>query len=97
MFSGPLTLMDRCANCGLDYSFADSADGPAVFAILIVGFMVAGGALMFELAHEPPIWLHMLIWGPLIVILSLMILRPLKGLAVALQYVNRAREGELDR
>ena len=97
MFSGPLKLTDRCANCGLDYSFADAADGPAVFAILIVGFMVAGGALLFELSYEPPIWLHMLIWAPLIVVLALALLRPLKGLAVALQYVNRAREGEIDR
>ncbi len=96
MFSGPLTLTDRCANCGLDYAFADSADGPAVFAILIVGFIVAGSALMFELAYEPPIWLHVVLWAPLIVILSLAILRPLKGLAVALQYVNHARQGEID-
>ena len=96
MFSGILTLNDRCANCGLDYAFADSADGPAVFAILIVGFVVAGSALLFELAYEPPIWLHVVLWGPLIIVLSLIILRPLKGLAVALQYVNRAREGEID-
>lgn len=97
MFAGALSLTDRCANCGLDYSFADSADGPAVFAILIVGFMVAGGALLFELAYEPPFWLHLLIWTPLILVLSFAMLRPLKGLAVALQYVNRAKEGEIDR
>ncbi len=97
MFAGSLSLTDRCASCGLDYAFADSADGPAVFAILIVGFMVAGGALLFELAYEPPFWLHLLIWTPLILILSFAILRPLKGLAVALQYVNRAKEGEIDK
>ncbi|HSM42823.1 MAG TPA: DUF983 domain-containing protein [Afifellaceae bacterium] len=97
MFNGLLTLNERCANCGLSYDFADSADGPAVFAILFVGFAVAGAALLFELAYEPPIWLHFVLWLPLILILSLAILRPLKGLAVALQYVNRAREGEIDR
>lgn len=96
MFAGALSLTDRCANCGLDYSFADAADAPAVFAILIVGFIVAGGALLFELAYEPPIWLHFVIWAPLIVVLAFTILRPLKGLAVALQYVNRAREGQID-
>lgn len=97
MFNGLLTLNERCANCGLSYEFADSADAPAVFAILFVGFAVAGGALMFELAYEPPIWLHFVLWIPLTLILSLVILRPLKGLAVALQYVNRAKEGEIDR
>ncbi len=97
MFSGALTLTDHCANCGLNYDFADSADGPAVFAILIVGFMVAGAALLFELAYEPPIWVHLLLWLPLILLLSLAILRPLKGLAVALQYVHRAKQGEIER
>ena len=97
MFSGTLSLTDRCANCGLDYTFADSADGPAVFAIMIVGFVIAGGALLFELAYEPPFWVHIIIWSPLIVMFSLMVLRPLKGLAVALQYVNRAREGVIDK
>ncbi|HMB47522.1 MAG TPA: DUF983 domain-containing protein [Afifellaceae bacterium] len=96
MFSGVLNLTDRCANCALDYEFADSADGPAVFAILIVGFVVAGSALLFELAYEPPFWLHLILWAPLTIVLSLIILRPLKGLAVALQYVNRAKEGEID-
>ncbi len=97
MFAGSLALTGQCANCGLDYAFADSADGPAVFAILIVGFIVAGGALLVELAYEPPFWLHLIIWTPLILGLSFAILRPLKGLAVALQYVNRAREGEIDK
>ena len=45
MFSGYLTLAPRCNSCGLDYSFADSGDGPAVFVILVTGFIVVGAAL----------------------------------------------------
>jgi uncharacterized protein (DUF983 family) len=97
LFSGFLRLGESCPSCGLDYAFADSADGPAVFAILIVGFIVAGAALVTEIAWQPAMWLHAVLWGPLVVALSLAFLRPLKGLAVALQYVNRAREGQLDR
>jgi uncharacterized protein (DUF983 family) len=97
IFSGFLTVAPRCQVCGLDFSFADAADGPAVFVILIIGFIVAAAALLVEIAFSPPLWVHVVIWGPLVVVLCLGLLRPLKGVLVALQYVHRARQGELDR
>jgi uncharacterized protein (DUF983 family) len=97
LFSGFLTLQPRCAACGLDFSFADAGDGPAQFVILIVGFIVAGGALVVEVAYSPPLWLHFVLWGPLVLILCLGMLRPLKGVLVALQYHHRAEEGRIDR
>ena len=97
LFSGYLNVAPSCRACGLDFAFADSADGPAVFVILIVGFIVAGSALLVELGAEPPLWVHGLLWVPLVLVLSFGTLRPLKGILIALQYVNRAREGELDR
>jgi uncharacterized protein (DUF983 family) len=97
LFAGYLSIAEQCERCGLDFAFADSGDGPAVFAIFIVGFLVAGGALFLEVAWQPPWWVHVAVWGPLVIGLSLGCLRPLKGLAVALQYCNRAQEGELDR
>lgn len=96
LFGGFLRLNGRCANCGLDLSFADSADGPAVFIILIVGFIIAGAALLTEIAWSPPVFVHLLIWPPLVLFLCLGLLRPLKGLLIALQYRHRAEEGRLD-
>ncbi|PLX36190.1 MAG: hypothetical protein C0606_15910 [Hyphomicrobiales bacterium] len=95
LFDGFLETGKKCPACGLDFGFVDSADGPAVFIMFIVGFIVVGLALMVELSYQPPIWLHMVLWIPLILILSLGLLRPLKGITIALQYVNRAREGRL--
>ena len=97
LFDGFLKLAPRCRACGLDFSFADSADGPAVFIILFVGFVIAGGALLVEIAYSPPMWVHIVLWGPLVLILCLGLLRPLKGVLVAQQYVHRAAEGRLDR
>lgn len=97
LFDGFLTVAPRCQACGLDFAFADAADGPAVFVILFVGFAVAAAALIVEVGFMPAIWVHAVLWGPLVVILSLGLLRPLKGVLIALQYVNRAKEGELDR
>jgi len=64
-----------------------------VFVILIVGAIVAGGALIMEVALQPPYWVHALIWGPSLIILSLAFLRPLKAAMIVLQYKHRAEEG----
>lgn len=97
LFDGYLKVRPRCAACGLDFKFADSADGPAVFIMLIAGFLVLGLALYVEIAYEPPIWLHLIMWLPLAVIVCLALLRPMKGLAVALQYTHKAEEGRLGK
>jgi uncharacterized protein (DUF983 family) len=93
LFNGFLTLAPRCERCGLDYSFADAGDGPAVFVILIAGFIVVGAALMVEMRYEPPYWVHAVLWGPLILITTLWPLRAMKGLLIALQYHHKAAEG----
>ncbi|MCE1234850.1 MAG: DUF983 domain-containing protein [Hyphomicrobiales bacterium] len=84
-----------CSACGLDYRFVDSGDGPAVFVILIVGFVVVVGALVTEVKFAPPYWLHALVWLPSTIVLSLGLLRPAKALMIALQYRHRAQEGRL--
>jgi uncharacterized protein (DUF983 family) len=96
LFEGFLTPKPKCSACGLDYSFADSGDGPAVFVILFAGFIICAMALIVEVKYSPPFWLHALIFGPLVLIVCLGLLRPLKGLMIALQYRHNAREGRLD-
>ena len=95
LFAGVLTIAPRCEACGLDLKFADSGDGPAVFVILIAGFVVLGAALWTELVYEPPMWVHLVIFLPLTLVVCLGMLRPLKGILVALQYRNKAEQGRL--
>lgn len=97
LFSGLLSLGQRCGRCGLDYSFADAGDGPAVFVILIVGFIVVGLALWMDISFGPPLWLHLILWIPLALGLSLAALRLAKGVLVTFQYRNKASEGRLDQ
>lgn len=96
LFKGFLTVGDHCSNCGLDYSYADAGDGPAVFVILIIGFVVVGLALWMEVTYGPPLWLQFLLWTPLTLVLALTSLRLIKGVLLTLQYANKAREGRLD-
>jgi uncharacterized protein (DUF983 family) len=97
LFAGLLSLAKRCGVCGLDYRFADAGDGPAVFVILIIGFVVCGLALWLEVSYGPPLWVHFLLWVPLIIVLSLVALRLIKGVLVALQFANKAAEGSIDK
>jgi uncharacterized protein (DUF983 family) len=97
LFQGFLALRPKCESCGLDYSFIDSGDGPAVFVILLAGFLVVGCALAVEFLYQPPYWLHALLWLPLILTVTLVPLRLIKGLLIALQYHHKAAEGRLDR
>ena len=93
LFRGFLSLRPACDRCGLDYKFADPGDGPAVFVILIGGAIVVAAALITEVVYQPPYWLHAVLWLPLILLVTLVPLRPLKGLLIALQYHHEAAEG----
>ncbi len=95
MFDGYIALPARCPACGLDYAFADSGDGPAVFVMLIAGFVVVGAALVFDFKYEPPLWVHLVVTLPLGALVCLLMLRWVKGVLIALQYVNKAELGRL--
>jgi len=92
LFAGFLKLQPRCERCGLDYGFADSGDGPAVFIMFLAGAIVVGAALVTEILFQPPYWVHAALWLPLIVLVTLGPLRPMKGLMIALQYHHKAAE-----
>lgn len=63
---------------------------------LFAGFLVLGAALWTELTYEPPFWVHLVIFLPLTAIVCVGLLRPTKGLLVALQYKNKAEQGRLE-
>lgn len=95
MFNGFLTLRPACDKCGLDYDFADAGDGPAVFVILLGGGLVVMAALITEVVYQPPYWLHAALWLPLILLLTLLPLRMIKGVLIALQFHHKAAPGQL--
>ncbi len=96
LFAGYLKVAERCEACGLDFSAEDAGDGPAVFIMLIVGFIVVPPALLLEAWTAPPIWVHLLLWIPLSLGLCLAMLRPFKATLFALQFTHGAREARLD-
>jgi uncharacterized protein (DUF983 family) len=97
MFEGFLKLKAECEVCGLDYSYADPADGPAFFAITFACLPSALFAVWLELSYQAPYWVHVFTTFPIMLATLLPPLRPLKGWLVASQYYHKAAEARLVR
>lgn len=92
MFKSWLKLADHCEVCGLDYRFAAPDDGPAFFSLCIVAFPLIFFVVWLEVAFSPPFWVHLVTSIPLLILGTILPLRPIKGWLVASQYVNKAQE-----
>ncbi|MFC3692633.1 DUF983 domain-containing protein [Chenggangzhangella methanolivorans] len=97
LFCGFLTLRPSCEVCGLDFSYADPADGPAFFASMFFCLPSISFAVWLELAFQPPYWVHAITTLPLMLATVIPPLRPLKGWLVASQFYHKAAEGRLVR
>jgi uncharacterized protein (DUF983 family) len=89
MFRAYLKIADRCAKCGTELHHHRADDAPPYFTILIVGHVVVGGVLALEQAFAPADWVQAIIWLPLTVLLSMLILPRAKGALVGLQWALR--------
>ncbi len=95
LFDGMIRFAPRCRACGLDYAAFNVGDGPAAFLTLIIGAFVSAAAILLELTVSPPWWLHVLLWVPITIALVIGSLRVAKGMLIASEYRNRAREGRI--
>jgi len=93
LYGGFLKVAESCSVCHLNLAEADSGDGPAVFLIFILGAIAVPLAFFLQFSLELPDWLTMSILTLVVLGGALLLLRPAKGLMVALQYRNRAGEG----
>ena len=84
IFNGYLRVVKTCRNCAAPLGEVRSDDVPPYFTIVIVGHLVIPGMLILEQAAAPPLWVHIAIWVPLTLALTLLLLRPVKGATVGL-------------
>jgi uncharacterized protein (DUF983 family) len=84
-----LAVNKVCSSCGLNLGKNDSADGPAVLLIFLLGASLVPIALLFENIFAPPLWVHGLLWGSVAIALTIGSLRPIKSYIIALQFKHR--------
>ena len=92
VFKSFLEIARRCTACGADFSKADAGDGPAFFVMFILAIIIMPPVLLVQIVLAPPVWVHAILWTPLIVLLGAWLLRPFKSIMFALQWKHNAEE-----
>src|SRR5215212_3567770 len=86
MFRAFLKVADRCEECGEELHHQRADDFPAYLVIVIVGHLVVPLILHVEMAYEPAYWMHAAVFLPLTLALSVLLIQPVKGAVIALQW-----------
>ena len=86
IFTGAIALKSHCPSCNEALGKYDTADGPAFFAITIIGTIIGIMAALYEVFYSPPFYMHIILWVPLTLLGSFVIIRITKTLMIAHQY-----------
>lgn len=82
MFFRYLKVQPECPGCGLALSSYRADDAPPYFTILLVGHIIVPAMLLLEQMAHPPEWVHLLLWVPLTLALTLLLLPRIKGAVI---------------
>lgn len=93
LFAGTISFAPRCASCGLDIGAFNVGDGAAAFLIFFITALVFAGVIIVQLTYNPPWWVHVLVWTPVTLALTIILLRVSKAALLAAEYRNAAHEG----
>ncbi len=86
LFRAYVKTVDRCAVCGEEIHHHRADDLPAYLVVVIVGHVVLGAFMGVEAVSNWSMWLHIAVWAPLTIIMSLALLQPIKGAVIGLQW-----------
>jgi len=86
LFQGKIAMVDQCEHCGLDIARYNAGDGPATLLIFVYGALIVPLAFVLEVLVAPPLWVHALVWGLVMLAATLVSLRVIKAIIVAKQF-----------
>jgi uncharacterized protein (DUF983 family) len=84
LFRGYLRVAELCGACGAPVGRIRADDAPPYFTIFIVGHIVIPLMLVVERGYAPSPWTMAAVFLPLTLLMSLVLLRPVKGATVGL-------------
>ncbi|MBI3506952.1 MAG: DUF983 domain-containing protein [Proteobacteria bacterium] len=90
-FAGYLAVRATCASCGHELGSYRADDAPPYFTIVIVGHIIVGAMLTVDKYVLLPLWVQAAVWLPLTAILTLALLRPVKGAVLGVMWANDTR------
>ena len=78
-FSGYLRVVPSCVACMAPLGSLRADDLPPYVTIFIVGHIIVGLMMWVESAYRPDFWVQAALWLPISLVLTLALLRPVKG------------------
>lgn len=88
MYTSYLKVAEACPGCAEELHHQRADDAPPYFTMLITGHVIVGALMTVETNYAPPIWVHALLWGPAVVLMSLWLLPRIKGALIGFQWAN---------
>jgi uncharacterized protein (DUF983 family) len=89
LFSSFLKTVDKCSVCGEEMHHHRADDLPAYLVVFVVGHIVVGAFMGVEaMTSSLSTWQHLAIWIPLTIVSALLLIQPIKGAVVGLQWAN---------
>jgi uncharacterized protein (DUF983 family) len=89
LFHRFLKPVAACPACGEDLSHQRADDAPPYLTMVIVGHVVVPLMVAVQMATDLPNAVHLAIWLPVVAIMTLTLLQPVKGTVIALQWALR--------
>lgn len=86
LFARFLRPVPQCAACGQDWTSQRADDLPAYLVVLVVGHILAPFICAMNLVYDVSMLVQMLLWPGLALVMSLLMLQPVKGAVIALQW-----------
>lgn len=83
-FSGYLRVVPSCVACTAPLGSLRADDLPPYVTIFIVGHIIVGLMMWVESAYRPDFWVQAALWLPVSLVLTLALLRPVKGAVLGL-------------
>lgn len=99
LFGSFLKTAESCGVCHEELHHHRADDFPAYLVVFIVGHIVVGAFMGFEMMFELSTWQHLAIWIPVTILMAIALIQPVKGTVVGLQWALRMHGfgGEEDR
>ena len=97
LYTGLLAVRERCAVCDFDFGELNTDDGPAFFIIVLYSAIILPLAAWFQFAVDPPLWVHLVIWLPVIVVGAIGLMRPFKAWLIAQAYKHHVTDADHTR
>lgn len=89
LFASYAKSVETCDSCGEEIFHHRADDLPAYLNLAITGHVVVGLYLLTDRYYDMSPWVEVSMWAFFAVVMTVLLLQPIKGAVIGLQWANR--------